>query len=301
MLRKVLPIATGVAVVFSSISVQPAFAAPAPTITQALIDQQTSRSVRVLVSQAEIKSDINASTLAVATGGGMLGGLIAAAQNADRAKRAEELISPLRTALIDFDADALAQSSARSGLAGVPWLSSAAMTFGKDTTPVGRTAFLDAGNADQVVFIEYIYDLSPEFDALRVVANIQFTNKAVPVSHGKPGNSEDRVKPRNLAFARSITVAVMLPNADPKDKEANAARWAANDGEQARRATQQAFSRLAELLPRTLALSDADVVGLKDKKKERAAYGALSGRLVERRGDETLFWANQFVAVGPLS
>src|SRR5215204_3132853 len=143
MLRKFLPIATGVAVVISSVSTQSAFAEPVMTITPAFISQQSSRSVRVLVAQAQIKSDINASTLAVATGGGMLGGLIAAAQNSERAKRAEVLIAPIRTALIDFDADALAQSSARSGLAQIPWLSSAPMTFGKDTSPVGRTAFLD--------------------------------------------------------------------------------------------------------------------------------------------------------------
>lgn len=301
MLRKMLPIATGLAVVFSSIPVQPAFAAPVPTITPEFIQQQPSRSVRVLVAQAEIKSDINASTLAVATGGGMLGGLIAAAQNAERAKKAEELIAPLRTALIDYDADVVAQESAKAALAGVPWLSSAALTFGKDSSPVGRTTFLDANDAAQVVFVEYTYDLSPEFDALRVVANIQFTNKAVPASGGKPGKPDDRVKPKNLAFARSITVAVTLPNADPKDKDGNAARWAANNGEPARKAMQQAFARLAELLPRTLELSDADVAALKDKKKEKAAYGALAGRLVERNGGETLFWANQFVSVAPLS
>ena len=299
--RTVLPIAMGVAVILSSIPAQVAFAEPVTIINQAFIDQQPSRSVRVLLAQAEIKSDINASTLAVATGGGMLGGLIAAAQNSERAKKAEELIAPLRTALIDYDADALVQQSARSGLAGVPWLSSVPMTFGKDSSPVGRTDFLDAGATEQVAFIEYTYDLSPEFDALRVVAHIEFANKAVPMNRGKPGKPEDRVKARNLAFVRSITVAVMLPNADPKDKEANAARWAENGGDPARRAMQQAFARMAELMPRTLALTDADVVALKDRKKERVNYLALSGRLVERQGGQTLFWDDQFVSVGPLS
>lgn len=301
MFRKVLPIATGVAVVFSSVCAQPALAETPGTVSPAFIAQQQSRNVRVLVAQSEIKSDINASTLAVATGGGMLGGLIAAAQNAERAKRAEVLIAPLRTALLDFDADAIAQRSTRSSLAGVPWLSSAEMSFGKDSSPLGRSAFLDSADAGQVAFIEYTYDLSPEFDAVRIVANIQFANKALPMSRGRPGKPEDRVKPKNLAFARSISVAVLLPDADPDDKEANAARWAANNGQPAREALEQAFAKLAELMPRTLALSDADVAAMRDRKRERVSFAGLSGRLVERRGDEMLFWANQFVSVAPLT
>ena len=121
MLRKFLPIATGVAVVFSSITAQPAFADTPGTISPVFVQQHQSRSVRVLVAQSEIKSDINASNLAVVTGGGMLGGLIAAAQNSARARQAEELIAPVRTALLDLDADALALNSARSGLGGVPF------------------------------------------------------------------------------------------------------------------------------------------------------------------------------------
>ena len=301
MLRKFLPIATGVAVVFSSITAQPAFADTPGTISPVFVQQHQSRSVRVLVAQSEIKSDINASNLAVVTGGGMLGGLIAAAQNSARARQAEELIAPVRTALLDLDADALALNSARSGLGGVPWLSSAPVTFGKDSSPVGRSEFLDTSDVGQVAFIEYTYDLSPSFDALRVVANIQFANKALPMSRGRAGKPEDRVKAKNLAFARSITVAVLLPNADPDDKQANAVRWAASNGDHARRALAQAFAKLAELTPRTLTLSDTDVTALKDRKKERASFAGLSGRLIERRGDETLFWANQFVSVAPLS
>src|SRR5438477_8257185 len=72
------------------------------------VDVAGGRSLRVLVAQAEIKSDINLSNIAVATGGGLLGGLIGAAVDSAHAKKAEQLITPLRTAIADVDVDAMA-------------------------------------------------------------------------------------------------------------------------------------------------------------------------------------------------
>jgi len=50
------------------------------------------RSLHVMVAQSELKSDINPSNAAVYTGGGLLGGLIGAAMDSARAKKAEDLV-----------------------------------------------------------------------------------------------------------------------------------------------------------------------------------------------------------------
>lgn len=265
-----------------------------------MMEPARQHSVRVMLAQSEIKSDINASNLGLLLGGGLLGGLISAVQNADRAKKAEELITPVRTAIIDMDVDALALNTARSSMSKVSWLEKAPITYGKDSSPVGRSDFLDADAAPHVAFIEYTYDLSPNFDAIRVVALTQFADKALPAKkrNAKP---TDRVHQKHLAYSRAVTSIVTLPNASPDDKEANAARWAADDGLLAERALDQAFKRLAALAPQSLALTDADVKAMKDKTRPKAQYEALKGRLIETsENGDTLFWANQFVSVQSL-
>ncbi len=75
------------------------------------------RALQVLVAQPEIKSDINPSNIAVATGGGLIGGLLAASQNAARTKKAEAAIEPVRNSLTGFDVDGLALQTTKAALA----------------------------------------------------------------------------------------------------------------------------------------------------------------------------------------
>jgi hypothetical protein len=307
MRTRLLAAACAAALVATSVSA-PVAAKPASLVPEAMIKDQRQRSVRVLVAQSEIKSNINGSQLGtaimVAAGGGLLaglvGGLITAAQNAEREKQAEALIAPLRTSLADFDADRLAQDSAQASLTNVAWLKGAPTSFGKDSSPLGKSDYLNTA-ADQVVFVEYSYDLSPEFDSVRVIETVQVANKALPaLRKGLTAKPQDRIT-RYLAYSHTITSAVLLPDADPKNKKANAERWAANGGELARRGVAQAFARLVDLTPRALALTQAEVKTMKDSKRPRAAYGGLSGRLVSRDDKGTLIWANQFIAVQPLA
>lgn len=280
----------------------PAVAGGPPATVPAMVSGgQEAVAVRVLVAQSEIKSNAVPSLLAVATGGGILGGLMAAAQNASREKKAEQLIAPIRTALVDLDTDALALKAARDGLAGVSWLSAAPVTFGKDNSPVGESAFLDAGTAANTVFIDYTYDLSPGFDAVRVVANFSIANKAIPAnSSGAAGKPEDRVKSRYLRWSQAITSVVYLPGANPDDKDANIPLLAAANGDLVRRGLAQAFTQVAALTPKAFALTEAEIKAMGDKTRPKFAYQTLSGRVVDQSGGGTVFWARQFVTVQQL-
>lgn len=250
-----------------------------------------SGSVHVLVAQSEIDSDINPSQAAVATGGGLIGGLIAAHQNAQRAKKAEKLIAPIRESMKDVDADALALETTKAAFAQVDWLRSAPIGFGKDNSPAAKAALLDKG-APQTMFVEYSYDFTPDFSAMRVVAKLAVANKAAPAPQAKP---EARLSAKHLAYSRSATSVVTLTS--PLDKEANAARWHAHGGEPARKALALAFGELQKLLPRTLALSEADIkaMAVKTKPKENAA--GFTGRLQDRNGGSRLIWTDSFVQV----
>ncbi|MGZ8284511.1 MAG: hypothetical protein ACXW27_16425 [Allosphingosinicella sp.] len=266
-------------------------AGPPNVVTEGARNVEGGRAVQVLVAQSEIKSNINPSNIAVATGGGLLGGALAASQNASRTKKAEALIEPVREALTDFDADRLAQNTTNAALAQVPWLQSAPVSFGKDSSPVGKSSALDSIGANQVAFVEYSYDFSPNFEELRVVAKVEFANKAMPAAATKP---ESRVSRKNLAYSQQVTTIVSL-SAAVEEKAGNAAQWSADGGKRARDALTLAFAQMEKLLPRTLALTADDVAAMSAKTNPKGNVGGFAGRLQTSPTGETLLWGPSFI------
>ena len=256
------------------------------------------RSLHVMVAQSELKSDINPSNAAVYTGGGLLGGLIGAAMDSARAKKAEALITPVRTAVADVDADALAIAAAKAGFAKADWNRTATdASFSKDSSPAGKSAYLDTNPNAETAFVEYSYDLSPNFDAVRVIERIEVAAKSVPQA-SKP---EKRLQPKYLVYSGSVASIVSLPDAS-KDKEANAARWAADNGKLTRAALSQAFNKLQELTPRLLAMTAADGDALnRDKKNKRIMAAGYFGRPQPTSDGSTLLWTGfGFAQITPL-
>ncbi len=256
------------------------------------------RSVEVTVGQAELKSNINNVTAVVPAAGGLLGALIvagvAAKIEADRAKKAEIAITPLRDALSDFDADGLALSTTKGALDQVDWLKTDNVQFSKDSTPLGKSNFLDSGDAAQAAFFDYTYDLAPDFSSIRVNVSLEFANKASVGS--KP---EARLNYNKLAYTQSITTVVPLPNMGT-DINANAQAWTADHGRLARLALTTAFADIEKLIPRTLALTDADVKAMNGKDKTKQTLNGYFGRTQESDGSHTLLWGGGFIDVEAL-
>lgn len=270
--------------------------APAPATGQ-LVGVNGGRSLHVMVAQSELKSDINPSNAAVYTGGGLLGGLIGAAMDSARAKKAEALITPVRTAVADVDADSLAIAAAKAGFAKADWNRTATETsFSKDSSPTGKSAYLDSNPNAETAFVEYSYDLSPNFDAVRVIERIEVASKSAPAS--KP---EKRLQPKYLVYSGSVASIITLPDAG-KDKEANAARWAADNGKLTRAALTQAFNRLQDLTPRLLSMSAADKAALDgDKKNKRIMLEGYYGRPQAVSDGSTLLWTGAgFAQITPI-
>lgn len=269
--------------------------AATPVVSQT-VAVEGGRSLQVIVAQSEIKSDINPSNIAVATGGGLLGGLIGAAVDSARAKKAEELIGPVRTATADLDADALAIDTAKASFGDTEWYkANPVAAFGKDSSVAGKSALLDATTGKQIAFVEYSYDLSPTFDALRVVAKIEVAAKAIPAS--AKGKGEKRLGAKNLAYATRVTSVVLLKGAS-EDKEVNAARWSADNGAMTRKALTLAFANLTPLTQRTLSLTAADLAVLNDKKNKRTNSGGFTGRPQQPPNSRTtLLWDGSFINI----
>lgn len=281
----------------SPIAMPGALAARAPdVVSEQARTVAGGRPLQVLVVQSEIKSDINPSNLMIATGGGLLGAVLQASQNASRAKKAEAAIAPVRDALVGFDAEGLALATTKKAVGEIGWLQPTAITLGKDSSPLGKSAILDGGGASQAAFVAYTYDLSPDFSSVRVVARLEFANKALPVGVTKP---EARVSPKYLAYEQAVTAIVSLPNPS-KDINANAALWAADGARAARTGITLAFAEVGRLLPRTFALSAADIKQMRAKDKPKKTAGGFSGRVQASDASGDLLWANGFISARQL-
>jgi len=250
------------------------------------------RALEVEIPQAELSSNINPSMVDVAMGGGVLGVIIDAKIDNDRAKRAQAGITPVRDAISDFDADQLGLDTTQALAARVTWLQGAAAPgFGRDTSPWGRGKVLDAhaANAGQVVFLQYTYDTSPDFASIRVGLTITVANTAAAAG-AKP---DSRLSNRNLVYIQTVTSVVSL--SDPKGAQDNAARWAAGKGSLARRALTLGFQDVAVLAARAADLKEADLAAL--TLGQRRSLAGVSGRLVEEGPNGTLLFNNGFAHV----
>ncbi|MFI4974220.1 MAG: hypothetical protein ACHP84_06775 [Caulobacterales bacterium] len=248
------------------------------------------RAVEIVVAQAELSSNINPSMVDVAMGGGLLGVVIDAKIDSDREKHAQGEITPIRMALIDFDADQLAIDTTRTALGKLDWFQAAGPPdFARDPTVMAKSAELTSSAAGQVAFLEYVYDTSADFSSMRVGVTITIADKAAP----NGGNPEARLSGRNLVYAQTLTSVVRLSN--PGSGAENAARWAANDGALARRALTAAFGEVGTLIPRALTLTEDDLKRM--AQGQRKSVGSYGGWVQEDGPDGTLFFNGGLIHV----
>ena len=257
---------------------------------------QNGRDLEVLIGQSEIKSNINLSQVVVATGGGLLGALIDAKIDSDHAKRAEAAIQPIRSALAGYDVDALATDVSRGAAEKLPWFHAVASGFGRDTSAAGKLAVLDASKAGEVAFVEYTYDLSPDFAGIRVQVAVSFAETATAPSQ-KPAS---RIDGRHLAYTQTILSAVNLPSPS-KDLHENANRWAADNGRLARAAIAKAFADVGALLPTALELSADNAKAMMSKDHKFTAVGTYAGRAQDTSSDGVLLFNGSYTHVMTLN
>lgn len=249
------------------------------------------RTVHVLVGQEELKSDINPSQVVVATGGGLLGALIDAGINAERAKKAEAAIQPLRAAMTGFDVDELAQASAKAAVEKLPWFQPGQMSFGRDVSQPGRIAVLDASQTAQVAFIEYVYDISPDFKGIRVSMTIQLANRVAP-----PKKSPAWRLGSGLVYSQTVTSVVELSNA-AGDVDGNVAIWSADGAAKAKAALALAFQNVAVLAPRAFELTQAEVKRLNSKPFKTKTVSSFFGREIEADDSHILLFNGGFIHI----
>lgn len=203
--------------------------APANVSRLKLIDVTTS------IAQPEIAADVSQSNVAAVTGGGLIGALIDVAVEANRAKKAEVTITPLRDALIEFNSGEVLRAHVSDKMQAEPLLPIRQVLI---TGPVKEKAVAEQakqGEADGVLLISVDYRLTPSFDRVRVLAHVVLFDKETTAKGGLPVYQND------FATYRAL-------NSPPADRAAAIKLWSENQGAPMRDALTTAFAELAEMI-----------------------------------------------------
>lgn len=124
---------------------------------------------KLIVTQSEIGSEIDV----YYSGAGIIPALIDTEINSRRTKKAEELISPVRNALIDFDFGARLESDLMSALATGHANGTDQIELVRSLTDDFKQTKVASSNADAVMFIEATYTISSTFGEMVTNAIVQ--------------------------------------------------------------------------------------------------------------------------------
>lgn len=204
-------------------------------LAPANVSRLKSIDVTTSLAQPEIAADVTQSNVAAITGGGLIGALIDVAVEANRAKKAEVTITPLRDALIEFNSGEVLRSHVSDKMHAEPLLPIRQVLI---TGPVKEKDVAEQakkGEADGILLISVDYRLSPNFDRVRVLAHAVLFDKETTAKGGKPVYQND------FATYRALPTV-------PKDRAEAITLWCADHGAPMRDALVASFAEIAEMI-----------------------------------------------------
>ncbi len=216
---------------------------------------QSSRTV-ANVSQEEVGVSIEVSNAGVAAGasfgliGALIGSAIESGINNTRAKEAEAVAAPIRTAMVGYDARAKVEAALTRELAGHPLLKATVLEQRRDAK-LDRSAIetmLDRCTEDAVLLVDFNYQFTPTFDHLVVttVASFLPTKKAQSPELAKLAGAPPTEPgyPRPLMYRVTAMTSTSAPAGDGKPQE----RWAADEAAAARQAIDTGIDEVVRLV-----------------------------------------------------
>jgi hypothetical protein len=210
------------------------------------------------LAQQEIYAEIVKSNVSAATGGGLLPALIDAGVDQHRAKKAEELVQPIRAALMDYDFGRCLTEKIESELESLTWMKINNVRVSGDISKKGyEKAFADS-EASAILFVTTKYFLSPNL----IVLNMSGEAKLFPKKGGKSVDlSDGNCIYKNLLFFEDGI------DTRPSSKQEAINCWADHGGYLTRLALDAASVGLTRMIAIDLDLSGAYVEDKKDGKE----------------------------------
>jgi len=204
------------------------------------------------------------------------------------AREAEVRADPLRKALQGFDGSSLVLNAVKDGIKDVAWLAPNPLEVLDRPRSSSPLDFVAVAPTNQVGMISASYYLSHDCSQIEVKAEIRILKK---------------VKKSVVVIAYQTVVSVVQLPKPSLDSNTNVRVWSANKGAAAQQAIAAGSVRLQKLIPRALALTQADITAYGAKDREMAQAAGRFGPVLERGLDgqgSTLIWSKGLVSVQQL-
>lgn len=199
----------------------------------------TSVDIHIGLAQQEIYAEIVKSNVSSATGGGLIPALIDAGIDQHRAKKAEEFVQPIRTALTDYDFGKCLSEKIESELKSRTGMRINNVRVSGDISKKGYEKVFADSEANAVLFVTTKYFLTPNLIVLKVPSEAKlYLKKGGKNVELRDGNCVYK----NLLFFEDSIVTV------PSSKKEAINCWADNEGFLARQALDAARVGLARMI-----------------------------------------------------
>jgi hypothetical protein len=205
----------------------------------------------VPIKQSEVYVFVPASTAGASAG--LLGALVDVSIDATRNKNAETAVTPLRDAMVDFDADTMLRDDLKASLSQIDWLHVSGARVVKDIVPATLDKAITDSKDAAVLIVAADYHLSNDGAELDVVlsANMYANSDglaSLKPKAGKPSKSDIS----NAIYRNSVTFKATAPGATG-ERTQNIAAWSANNGAALRAAMHEGSNKLAGQIASDLA------------------------------------------------
>jgi hypothetical protein len=240
------------------------------------------RKVVILIPQTEIMPGIAAWELGVARFDDALEDLI----NNAKTGRGERFIEPLRAALRPDDFDARIFSALKSVLERCSWMHAQDIELTRDGSAKNIERLLNESNTRQMLVLAVTYATDFRYDSIIVSVEASLLVRQIP--RGERG--EARLRKDYIPYFQAFRSIVGLPNPDHSEREADLARWSADNASLARAALDFGIQQLPPLLGRNLDATQQETQDWRGRNERKTVERAgMQGWVVERRDDVTVF------------
>jgi len=216
--------------------------------------------------------------------GVLIGAAADAAENQARLEKAQTATRPITAALAGYDTSAALGTALTEQLAPLTWLKGNTVEvrqLANPSDPKVLTRLVKESGAETVLLVELECSLTPALEALVVTARASLLSSRAGTSVEEP----DRI------YMSTLSTATFLPGGRGKNMPYQEAirLWAANGGENTRRALDAGIAEISQMLAFDLQQagdSGSEGPGRVERRNAIDAQGALmAGQIVHKTGD----------------
>jgi len=212
------------------------------------------------VAQDEIYAEIRPSQTAAAAGGGLLFALIDASVDTSRTKKTEELMQPIRDALIDYDYAEVLRTNILSQLKTIGWLNVKHVELERAIEDNRFIKRLEQSSASAILFMTADYKLAPDFDTVKARISLIMFPGADSLKRFREtlDNNENPTDTGDNIYRNDIIVD--MPLGLSGDKQSNAMKLAESKAEILKKALNRSAKQISIRIAEDIELDETSAI-----------------------------------------